>query len=114
MGLHGLPQIPMYFYNSVKDTIAPIVDDDALVTKYCNMGIKSLVHKRNTFAGHISNYVLGYSGAMKFVLDRFDGEPAPEGCHIKNVHITWPDLEDFKEFSAEVFATIEELIGQRL
>lgn len=36
MGYHGVPQMPLFVYKTIKDEISVINDTDDLVERYCN------------------------------------------------------------------------------
>lgn len=41
-GYHGIPQIPIFVYKPIHDELSPIADADALVDRYCGVGVNIL------------------------------------------------------------------------
>lgn len=44
MGYHGVPQMPLYIYQSEFDEVSPISDLRKLVAEYCDMGANIELH----------------------------------------------------------------------
>ncbi|KAG4421177.1 hypothetical protein IFR04_005697 [Cadophora malorum] len=84
MGKHGVPQIPMYFYQAVEDEVMPISGNDALIDSYCSKSISSLQYIRHKAGNHAATSFAGAGGAVGFLKDRFNGVPAQKGCNRSN------------------------------
>lgn len=120
MGLHGLPNMPMFVYKAIGDQLSPIEHTDALIKKYCEAGqaeIKHLVaahgsgngteegvriwYERNRIGGHVAEETNGNARAFEFLLQAMNGKlsagwpnGAGEGCVVRNVTVgndTSPD-----------------------
>lgn len=84
MGMHGVPQVPIYVYKGANDEISSVDDTDALVDKYCSSGAPSVVYVRDIVTGHETESFLGLVGAYTYINDRLNGVPPYEGCAIIN------------------------------
>jgi hypothetical protein len=73
-----LPYAPTYIYQGSHDELAitPPVDD--LVQTYCDMG--ATVQYVRILGEHITTAGTGVPGALAYVNDRLNGEPAPSTC----------------------------------
>ncbi|KYK56469.1 hypothetical protein DCS_03469 [Drechmeria coniospora] len=87
MGYHGVPQMPLYVYKAVEDEVSPINETDALVARYCGIGV-DVTYLRNTAGGHTAEYYNGRPGALEFLtavlMGRFNGT----GCAVKDVKVS--------------------------
>ncbi|QIX01680.1 hypothetical protein AMS68_007197 [Peltaster fructicola] len=84
MGLHGVPQVPIYVYKGAEDELSTVLDTDALVTKYCHESAPSIVYVRNIVTGHETESLIGFVGAYEYLQERLNGIPPLEGCTIIN------------------------------
>ena len=110
MGLHGLPQIPLFFYKSEGDEISPVSDNDELVAKYCAAGVSSLQYYRDAAPGHIVEAILGTGDALGFIKSRFAGEEAPSGCQTHDILITELNEDSLSGFGAEIIGLLKTLL----
>ncbi|KAJ5929276.1 hypothetical protein N7454_007124 [Penicillium verhagenii] len=90
MGYHGVPQTPIYAYKAINDEVSPIADTDALVERYCGVGV-NILYERNTIGGHSAEGLNGHASALAFVAAVLGGTYSKTyettGCTIKNVTI---------------------------
>ncbi len=90
MGYHGVPQFPLYVYKAVKDEVSPINDTDALVAKYCDMGV-NILYQRNSIGGHAADAVNGHAAAVAWLDSVFGGSHATKynttGCITQQVAV---------------------------
>ena len=90
LGYHGVPQMPMFVYKAIHDEATPIASTDALVDRWCGVGVQVL-YKRLTTGGHGDGAANGDVHAMEWLKAVFDGtremEYAANGCRAENV--TW-------------------------
>lgn len=103
MGVHGLPDMPMYIYKAVGDQLAPVQHTDALVNKYCaesetaatrnEAGVR-ILYERNTIGGHVAEEVNADASAVEFLKEALNGRLGtgwPEGdeygCVVRNVTV---------------------------
>lgn len=108
MGIHGLPDMPMYIYKAIADQLAPVQYTDALVGKYCAEGQAAAVRKegrvqilyeRNTIGGHVAEEINADADAVEFLSKALNGNlgagwPGSGGCVVRNVTVgtdTSPD-----------------------
>ncbi|KIH89847.1 lipase 1 precursor [Sporothrix brasiliensis 5110] len=90
MGYHGVPQMPLYVYKAIKDEVSPINDTDALVERFCGVGV-NINYDRNTNGGHSAEGTNGRDGAITWLNSIFDGSFATSanatGCFVQNVFV---------------------------
>jgi hypothetical protein len=90
MGYHGVPQMPLFIYKAIAEEIAPIVDTDELVNKYCAVGV-NILYQRNTVGGHLAELTNGDRRAFEWLSSVLDGTYSmkykAEGCAIQNVTV---------------------------
>ncbi|KAE8551761.1 hypothetical protein EYB25_005651 [Talaromyces marneffei] len=108
MGIHGLPDVPMYVYKAIGDQLAPIQDTDALIDKYCAAGQAAaarkeggvqILYERNTIGGHVAEEGNADTAAVEFLSQAINGKlgagwPGNGGCVVRNVTVgtqTFPD-----------------------
>lgn len=64
------------------DAIMVTGDVSALANRYCDAGLKVHYDQYDTLS-HVPSLMLWYPGAVQWLVDRFDGRPAPSNCgHI--------------------------------
>jgi hypothetical protein len=94
------PVAPIFVYQSVHDEVIPIAGVDAIVNRYCAHG-GSVTYTRDELSEHASLTVLGAPGALSWLAQRLDGDPAPHGCTVNTVlsmDLTWSALIDIPTF----------------
>jgi hypothetical protein len=88
MGYHGVPQWPIFAYQSVKDEISPIENTDKLIERYCAVGA-NILYQRNYVGSHPQEFVLSAAPAIQWLATVLTGKYAQvyktEGCTIQNV-----------------------------
>lgn len=108
MGVHGLPDVPMYVYKAIEDLLAPVQDTDVLVDQYCAEGQAAaarkeggvqILYERNTIGGHVAEEINEDAAAVEFLSNAINGKlgagwPGSGGCVVRNVTVgtdTAPD-----------------------
>ncbi|CAK7203114.1 hypothetical protein SEUCBS139899_005843 [Sporothrix eucalyptigena] len=90
MGYHGVPQMPLFVYKAIADEVSPINDTDALVERFCNVGV-NINYQRNSIGGHAAEGTNGNAAATAWLDSIFAGTFASTanatGCTIENVAI---------------------------
>ncbi|KAF3761640.1 hypothetical protein M406DRAFT_64820 [Cryphonectria parasitica EP155] len=90
MGLHGVPQMPVFAYKAIQDQISPIADTDALIAQYCAAGA-NILYERNTVGTHGSEALYGDPAATAWLDAVLTGTYAETysttGCTIENVTV---------------------------
>jgi hypothetical protein len=86
MGYHGVPNMPLFVYKAINDTLSKIEDTDALVNNYCNYGT-NILYQRNTVGGHEAESVNGDDRAFAWLSSLLDGTLNQESCLTQNVTI---------------------------
>ncbi|KAJ6086076.1 secretory lipase-domain-containing protein [Penicillium sp. IBT 16267x] len=90
MGYHGVPQTPIYAYKAINDEVSPIADTDALVERYCGIGV-NILYERNTIGGHSAESINGHASALKFLFSvlggSYDQLYQTVGCTVRDVSI---------------------------
>lgn len=90
MGLHGVPQMPVYAYKAINDQISVIADTDALIASFCEQGA-NILYQRNTVGTHGSEQINGDPAATAFLDAVLTGTYADSysttGCTIQNVTV---------------------------
>jgi hypothetical protein len=94
------PVAPMFVYQSVHDEVIPITGVDSIVNRYCAHG-GSVTYTRDELSEHASLTALGAPGALSWLTQRLEGDPAAHGCTIDTVlsmDLTWSALVDIPTF----------------
>ena len=86
IGYHGIPQMPLFVYKAIRDEVSPIADTDALVSKYCAVGV-SIHYERNTIGGHAADQQNGEAHAYQYLAAWLNGTSPIQGCVITNTTI---------------------------
>lgn len=88
LGYHGVPAIPMFVYKAIGDQYCPIVQTDALIKKYCEVGA-DITYERNTIGTHVSEINNGKGRALSWLWSIFNESYVPHscGCKVKNVTV---------------------------
>lgn len=90
MGLHGVPQMPVYAYKAINDQISVIADTDALIASFCEQGA-NILYQRNTVGTHGSEEINGDPAATAFLDAVLTGTYAESyattGCTVENVTV---------------------------
>lgn len=88
MGLSGVPQMPVYAYKAVNDEISQVADTDALVDKYCGLGV-NILYERNRIGGHSAEETNGVPAATAWLDSVLSGTYASiynaTGCTIETM-----------------------------
>ncbi|CAK7243369.1 MAG: hypothetical protein STHCBS139747_004888 [Sporothrix thermara] len=96
MGYHGVPQMPIFAYKAVADEISPINDTDALLERFCGIGV-NINYQRNSVGGHSAEATNGNAAATAWLDSIFDGSFAKSanatGCFVSNVAINVTDSQ---------------------
>ena len=87
MGYHGIPNMPIFAYKAIHDTLSVISDTDALVEKYCDQGV-SILYSRNTIGGHEAESLNGDPAAFRWLTSVFDGTLNQTDCMTENVTVS--------------------------
>lgn len=74
LGIAGAPQTAIYDYHVDTDEVVPVGQDNATVQLWRAKGAK-VQQVRDTFGGHVGEYAKRLQATVKFLQDRFDGEP---------------------------------------
>lgn len=72
MGEHGVPRMRIFVYKAIADEINPVVETDALVEKFCQLGA-NVLYERNTVGKHVSEYQNGHTRSLDWLSSVFDG-----------------------------------------
>ena len=90
MGYHGVPQMPLYVYKAIQDELSPIAQTDALVDRFCGIGV-NILYQRNTVGGHFAEAVNGDAAAFEWLIGVLEGTHAEtyitSGCTVRNVTV---------------------------
>ncbi|KAG4442400.1 hypothetical protein IFR05_002102 [Cadophora sp. M221] len=109
MGKHGVPQIPMYFYQAVQDEVLPIKSNDELIDGHCNKNINSLQYVRHKVGNHAATSFAGDGGANAFLKDRYNGVFALKGCHKSDVLLADLDQKNLEGFGDTIVGLLGSL-----
>lgn len=90
MGFHGIPQMPLFVYKAIADEVAPVNDTDALVERYCGVGV-NIVYERNSIAGHLAEAANEDANAFEFLQSVLAGTYQHSGCTVRNVTLNVTD-----------------------
>jgi len=72
------PKVPLLQYHGAVDTIVPFGQADALHRTYCAAGVR--VQFNRILADHAVGTVTGNNAAHEWIVNRFNGTPAPGNC----------------------------------
>ncbi|CAK7224066.1 hypothetical protein SBRCBS47491_005422 [Sporothrix bragantina] len=90
MGLHGVPNMPSFYYKAEHDEMSPVNETAAIVEKFCSQGANILFH-RNTLGGHNDELWSGRLRALEYLSAKLNGYgniTIPEtGCQTVDVTI---------------------------
>ncbi|CAK7225781.1 hypothetical protein SCUCBS95973_005979 [Sporothrix curviconia] len=96
MGYHGVPQMPLFVYKAVGDEVSPINDTDALVERFCGVGV-NINYQRNSIGGHAAEGTNGNAAATAWLDSIFAGTFAASanatGCFISDVAVNVTDSQ---------------------
>ena len=84
MGFHGVPNMPLFVYKAINDTLSKIEDTDALVEAYCNYGT-NILYQRNTVGGHEADSVNGDPSAFAWLVSLLEGTLVQNSCVTQDV-----------------------------
>lgn len=73
------PTTPMHVYQATNDELIPVADVRRLVRRWCRRGA-TVRYREDPTAEHLSLAATGATGALRWLADRFAGEPAPDTC----------------------------------
>lgn len=87
LGFHGIPQMPLFVYRAIGDRASPTSTIDALLEKYCDMGV-TMKYQRNEYGGHVTEFPIGVQRAMEWLQDILETGSVPDrGCIVENVNV---------------------------
>jgi hypothetical protein len=90
MGYHGIPQMPLFIYKAIEDELSAVDATDALVAKYCALGV-NILYQRNKVGGHIAEITNGDARAFAWLSSALDGtystRYSAQGCTTQNVTV---------------------------
>lgn len=72
MGNNDVPTAPLFVYQAVRDGIAPAVNVDSLVQKYCESGAR-IEYTRNAATNHDTEGFVGALKAIDWLTEHFNG-----------------------------------------
>ena len=90
MGYHGTPQMPLFVYHAIHDELSPIDGVDALVERYCNVGV-NILYQRNVVGGHIAEGDNGDPPFLDWLHNLLEGRYNHTGCTTQNVTLNITD-----------------------
>ncbi|KAM9914857.1 hypothetical protein OXX69_000246 [Metschnikowia pulcherrima] len=92
----GIPQIPLFLYHGKPDEIVPFANAEEGFEVLCDWGVESFEFSASNSSGHIVEYIEGAGAALKWIEERFQGNPAVSGCkkteRFSNLH--YPGIAD--------------------
>lgn len=112
MGRHGTPQSPLYFYKALADEVSVVNDTTTLYNQFCATGKIPIQYRINTVGEHVSESITGASGALAFLVDRFNSSiPAPVGCTTQVVAVQSLDPTTDKYLGSEIISALNQILG---
>ena len=92
----GTPQIPLFLYHGKPDEIIPFANADEGFNVLCEWGVESFEFAASNSSGHIVEYIEGAGAALKWIEDRFKGNPAISGCQktVRSSNLHYPGIDD--------------------
>ncbi|KAH0333535.1 secretory lipase, partial [Aureobasidium melanogenum] len=75
MGVHGIPQAPMFIYKAAGDEVSPVADTTKLVNQFCATNDVTIEYHIDLIGEHLTEAITGSASALAWVLDRLDGKP---------------------------------------
>lgn len=86
MGLHGVPQSPIYSYKGVLDQVSNIAETDALMNKFRRQNV-TVEYYRATNVGHAISAAYGFVVGWPWLEARLDGTPVTPGYSVQNTTV---------------------------
>ncbi|WP_341258585.1 lipase family protein [Gordonia malaquae] len=106
------PKAPMFMIQSTNDWLIPRPSVDKLVKTYCLDPSANVQYLRDHFSEHITLDVFYAPLMIKFLKDRFNGEPLNSGCHTKDAGTILAASELWSTLLPLVAPTILDLLGK--
>jgi len=75
------PTAPLFIFHSVADELIPIAGVNALVARYCSLGV-AVTYYQDVASEHISLAVSGAPAAIAYLAARFSGARPPSTCGL--------------------------------
>ncbi|CAI4214240.1 unnamed protein product [Parascedosporium putredinis] len=97
MGIHGIPNMPVFYHKAEVDEMSPIEETDVMVQHFCDHGANILYH-RNELGDHNKELWAGRLRALDFIGKVTYGvgeiEIPETGCLWQNVTVDLPDWDE--------------------
>ncbi len=71
-GIHGTPNLPVFYYHAVDDEMCPIEEVERVVKTFCDKGARAVLH-RNVFGNHNEEGTNGRQRSLDFLSDVLEG-----------------------------------------
>jgi hypothetical protein len=84
MGQRGTPKMPWYLYHSTNDTMSPVELTDKLAETHCASGASIYYERSDAGYDHLTEAIIGFTGAFTWLKARQDGVAAKPGCATVN------------------------------
>ncbi|KAH0018381.1 secretory lipase, partial [Aureobasidium melanogenum] len=112
MGVHGIPQAPVFIYKAAADEISPAADTTNLVKQLCATNDVSIEYHIDLLGGHVTEAITGSASALAWILDRLDGKPVskPGQCTTEYVLLSSASLEASLVLGPELIALLQALL----
>ncbi|KAG9602758.1 secretory lipase, partial [Aureobasidium melanogenum] len=112
MGVHGIPQAPLFIYKAAADEISPAADSTKLVKQFCATNDVSIEYHIDLLGGHVTEAITGSASALAWILDRLDGKPVskPGQCTTEYVLLSSASLETSLVLGDELIALLQALL----
>jgi hypothetical protein len=106
-----VPKIPLFMYHAIHDEVIPFAPTQALVKKYCSEG-SNIEFVQDELSEHAILSVTGAADAILWLIDRFNGVPAKEGCSTRTTLTSALDPGALLVFGELIFNDLGDLLGK--
>ncbi|KAH0278566.1 secretory lipase, partial [Aureobasidium melanogenum] len=112
MGVHGIPQAPLFIYKAAGDEISPVADTTKLVNQFCATNDVTIEYHIDLIGEHVTEAITGSASALAWVLDRLDGKPVskPGQCTTEYVLLSSASLDTSSALDDVLVALLKALL----
>ncbi|CAK4033081.1 secretory lipase-domain-containing [Lecanosticta acicola] len=115
MGVHGIPQMPLFVYEGEKDRVEAPKDTEALVAHFCQHEGVTIQYQKARLLSHPGEDVFGSVDALPWVQDRLEGkEITNHGCTSGKVTLFGLDGASVRALGSDLAAVAADLLGSDL
>ncbi|CAO3641911.1 unnamed protein product [Cunninghamella echinulata] len=116
LGQYKAPTIPLHLYHAANDDIVSFQQVKQLYTQWCteeegNGGGSSIELVKDQFSQHLMLGITGAESAIRFMMDRFDGQPLQYKCKERTAITSLLDSGAPIAFGTDLLSAFSALLG---